>query len=229
MTAKYMKTLLAAIASILMVPPSVSAHPQNEHLAEAYKAQGDSFFVPLYWLPETRGIVRKHIPNHQDWVGFEMNLWKELDEGEKLAALEELGAELDHFDEAKLNATWKRIRDWNGISSQLSLLAIFLDSGEGFLDMAYNDPVLRPAFKWVIDRRKADFDTTHIGSTLSSGETALFYPVLIQHLLNTSEKQRLECFSRILAHIAETKAAGPAPSAGKAADKAHAKDQPPLR
>lgn len=208
-----MKTLLAATLSVLIATLSASAHPQTKHLAEAYKAQGDSLFVPLYWLPESRDVVLKHIPNHQNWVGFEMGLWKELKETEKLAALEELGTELDRLEGPKLDATWNRIRDWQSIGSQLSLLAGFLDSDEGFLGLAYNDPVLRPAFEWVTDRRKADFDTKHIGSTLSSGETASFYPVLIEHLLNTAEQQRLECFSRLFARIAETKSTKTGPIA----------------
>jgi hypothetical protein len=92
------------------------------------------------------------------------------------------------------------------ITSQLSLLSAFLDQDEGFLDLAYEDPVLRPAFKWITDRRKADFDTRLIGSTLTSGEMASFYPALTEHLLNTEEQQRLECFARLFALIAKTKA-----------------------
>ncbi len=219
MSARKMKTFLAATMSVIITTLSVRANPQSQHLTEAYKARGDSLFVTLYWLPETRGFVLKRIPNHQDWVGFEAGRWKEVKEGEKLAALEELGAEFDRFDGTKLDATWKRIRDWQSLSSQLSLLTTFFDSSEGFLDLAHHDPVLRPAFQWILDRRQADFDTKHIGSTLSSGETASFYPVLVEHLLNTPEQQRLECFSRLFARIAETKSAKAGHAAPSAGDK----------
>ena len=200
-----MKTLVTILFSILSLAASALAHPQIEHLKEAYKTQGDSFFVPLYWLPETRQNVLKHIPDHQNWVGFETACWKKIKEEDKLVLLAELGAELDHLEGDKLNTIWRRIRDWGAISSQLSLLAGFLDQDEGFLDMAFSDPALRPAFKWLIDRRKPDFDTTYIGSSFTSGEMATFYPHLIQHLLDTPEKERLECFSRLFTHIAATK------------------------
>lgn len=209
-----MKTLVTILFLIWSLAACVFAHPQVEHLKEAYKAQGDAFFVPLYWLPETRQAVLKHIPDHQNWVGFEQGYWMKRDEEEKLRLLEELGTEFERFDGPKLNATWKRIRDWQQISSQLSLLSAFLDQDEGFLDMAYRDPVIRPAFKWITDRRKPDFDTKFIGSTLTSGEMASFYPVLTEHLLNTGEQQRMECFARLFAQIAKTKA----PKAEQGAD-----------
>ena len=201
-----MKTLATMFFSIWSLAACAIAHPQFDHLKEAYKAEGDAFFVPLYWLPETRQTVLKHIPDHQNWVGFEKSYWKKLDEGAKLRLLEELGTEFERLDGPKLNATWSRIRDWQQITSQLSLLSAFLDQDEGFLDLAYEDPVLRPAFKWITDRRKADFDTKLIGSTLTSGEMASFYPALTEHLLNTEEQQRLECFARLFALIAKTKA-----------------------
>lgn len=201
-----MKTLATMFFSIWSLAACAFAHPQLDHLKEAYKAEGDAFFVPLYWLPETRQTVLKHIPDHQNWVGFEKSYWKKLDEGAKLRLLEELGTEFERLDGPKLNATWSRIRDWQQITSQLSLLSAFLDQDEGFLDLAYEDPVLRPAFKWITDRRKADFDTKLIGSTLTSGEMTSFYPALTEHLLNTEEQQRLECFARLFALIAKTKA-----------------------
>jgi hypothetical protein len=213
-SSKEMKTLMTIVIAIWSSAAFAIAHPQVEHLKEAYKSQGDVFFVPLYWLPETRQTVLKHIPDHQNWVGFESKHWKELTEETKLKLIDELGTEFERFDGPKVNATWNRIRDWQQITSQLSLLSAFLDQDEGFLDMAYNDPVLRPAFKWITDRRKADFDTKFIGSTLTSGEMISFYPVLTEHLLNTTEQQRLECFSRLLAKIAKAKA----PKAEQGAD-----------
>ena len=200
-----MKTPVTILFSIWSLAACAFGHPQVEHLKEAYKAQGDDFFVPLYWLPETRQIVLKHIPDHQNWVGFESGYWKEINEEDKLVLIGELGAEFDRMDEDKLKSSWQRIRDWERISTQLSLVAGFLDQDEGFFDLAFSDPTLRPAFKWLINRRKPDFDTKHIGSSFTSGEMATFYPHLIQHLLDTPEKERLECFSRLLARIAVTK------------------------
>lgn len=200
-----MKTLAILSAGILSLAVSAPGHPQAEHLKQAYKAQGDGFFVPLFWLPETRQTVVKHIPDHQNWVGFEMVYWKKIDEAEKLALIDELGGELDRMEGEELNGTWQRIRDWERIGSQLSLLSGFLDQDEGFLDMAFDDPTLRPAFKWLTDRRKPDFDTSHIGSSFTSGEMAAFYPHLIQHLIDTPEEERLICFSRLFAQIAATK------------------------
>ena len=200
-----MKTLAIISAAILSLAASAPGHPQVEHLKQAYKTQGDGFFVPLYWLPETRQTVVKHIPDHQNWVGFEMGYWKKIAEAEKIVLLEEIGAEFDGMEGDALNRTWQRIRDWDRIGSLLSLLSGFLDQDEGFLDMAFDDPALRPAFKWFTDRRKPDFDTKHIGSSFTSGEMATFYPHLIQHLLDIPERERLLCFSRLLARIATTK------------------------
>ena len=183
------------------------ADSQAERLQDAYQAQGEALWVPLYWLPETRPTVLKHLPNPGTWVGFDPDAWKQVDEGVKLKLLDELGAELERLDGPKLDATWKRIRDWRRIASQLSLLTAFLDQEEGFLDLAYGDPVLRPAFQPIIDRRPPGFDTKFIGSTLSSGEMAAIHPMLTERLLNTAEPQRLECFSRLFAQIARIQAA----------------------
>jgi hypothetical protein len=200
-----MNILAIISAAVFSLAASALGHSQVEHLKEAYKAQGDEFFVPLYWLPETRQIVVKHIPDHQNWVGFEMSYWKKINEEKKLALIGELGAELDRMEGKTLNETWQRVRDWQQISSQLSLLSGFLDQDEGFLDMAFDDPALRPAFKWLTDRRKPDFDTKHIGSSFTSGEMATFYPHLIQHMIHTPEQERLMCFSRLFARIAAIK------------------------
>lgn len=202
-----MKTFVTVLLALVGMAACAWAHPQAEHLKEAYRAQGDALFVPLYWLPETRPTVLKHLPNAEQWVGFEPDAWKQMDEGAKLKLLEEIGAELERLAGPKLDATWKRLRDWPRIASQLALLAGFLDQDEGFLDLACRDPLLRPAFQPIIDRRPAGFDTKFIGSTLSSGEMAAIHPMLTEHLLNTAEAQRLECFARLFAQIAQTKSA----------------------
>lgn len=200
-----MKNNIYTILVFLMMVMPALAHPQAKHLKEAYKSQGDAFFAPLYWLPETRDIVRTHIPNHEDWVGFEADLWKKFKEEEKLQILEALGKEFERMESAKLEATWKRIRDWQSIRLQLSVMANFLDSEEAFLNLAYRDPVLRPAFKHAIDKRPANFDASHIGESLSSGEMAQFYPILTEYLLDVPEARRYECFSRLFARIAQSK------------------------
>lgn len=220
-----MKILAIISAAIFSLAVGAHGHQQAERLKEGYKAQGDGFFVPLYWLPETRETVVKHIPDHDNWVGFEFGLWKEIPEDKKLTLLDDLGAELDGMDGAELDAFWKRARDWQRISSQLSLLAGFLDQDEGFLDLAFTDPTLRPAFQWIIDRRPPSFDTKHVGSTLATGETASFYPHLIEHLLNTPERQRLECFSRLLARIAATKQEAEQGGAGQPATRPESKSE----
>jgi hypothetical protein len=202
-----MKPIAIISVAIFSLAASALGHPQAEHLKEAYKAQGDGVFVPLYWLPETRQTVVKHIPDHDNWVGFEFGYWKKVSEAEKMVLLEEIGAGFDGMDGEALNRTWQRIRDWDRVGSQISLLSGFLDGDEGFLDMAFDDRALRPAFKWLTDRRKPDFDTKYIGSSFTSGEIATFYPHLIQHLLDIPERDRLMCFSRLLARIAATKPA----------------------
>lgn len=81
-------------------------------LAMIMGATGGAFFVPLYWLPETREIVRKNMPNHGNWVGFEAGLWMEIVEEDKLLLLDEIGVLFDQMEGEWLNATWKRIGDW---------------------------------------------------------------------------------------------------------------------
>ncbi|GEM_PF-2548624 len=123
-----------------------------------------------------------------------------------------------------LDPTWNRIWDWQSLSSQLGLLMSFHDSQEGFFDMAYGDPVLRPAFAWISKRRNPDFDAAHFGSTLSTGETTCFVPVLIEQLLDTPKTQRYECFSRLFAKIAATnKTKAEQDSAGQPATRSESK------
>lgn len=197
--------LLVALG--LTAPAQAHGQHQAEKLKQGYQAEGDAFFVPLYWLPETRQTVVKHIPDHQNWAGFEKEWWSQIPEAEKLSVLGELGAEFDRLDNTKLATTWKRIHTWKQIRQQLALLAISLDQDEGFLDLAHADPALTPAFQWIIDRRRSDFDRKHIGSTFSSAEMAAFYPHLTGYLLDMDEAKRLACFSRLFSKIAEIKAA----------------------
>lgn len=170
-------------------------------------AQGHSFFVPLFWLPETRETVFEHIPNEPDNYGFE-SAWKSISEEKKLVVLDELGAKFDRMDGERLKLTWQRIADWGDIGLQLSLLDAFLGQGvEGFHSLAFPDPTLRPAYKWTLDSLglDQDSDTKNIGDNMTSTQLSVMYPHLIQHLLDTPEKERLECFSRLFARIAATK------------------------
>lgn len=199
-----MKNFTVAVSILLGLAAGLCARPQGDMLQQLYQREGDEIFVPLYWLPETRETVVKHIPDHDYWVGFEPALWERLTEEQKKVLMIELGDQFDKMDGAKLDATWKRMRNWQALSSQIGLLTRFSDNQEGFLELAYRDPTLTPAFTWILTRRPANFDPQHIGSTFSSGEMAAFIPHLIQHLLDTPEKERYECFSRLFAAIAQT-------------------------
>ena len=65
------------------------------------------------------------------------------EKGPLLALLKELGAVLDRMESDKLDALWRRVREWQRISSQLSLLAGFLHQDEGFLDLPCHSFSLR--------------------------------------------------------------------------------------
>ena len=228
-----MKLPVATLLVLLCLTRGVSAHSQVEHLKESYKAQGDAFFVPLYWLPETHPTMLRHFPPLESWVDFEHGLWKEIAESDKLKLMEELGLEFDRMESPRLEATWARIRDWQSVSTQLSLLVTFLDSEEGFLDLAYAEPILQPAFKWILDQRAPGFDPKYLGSTLSSGQYPTFRAKLVVHLLNTPDQQRMECFSRLFARIAESKSKTEAQGGGdqpagrsKSKPEGHDKPQP---
>ena len=145
--------------------------------------------------------------------------------------MEELGQEFDRMESPRLDATWARIRDWPSISTQLSLLVTFLESEEDFLDLAYADPVLQPAFKWILDQRATDFDPKYLGSTLSSGQYPTFRAKLVVHLLGTPDQQRMECFSRLFARVAESKykteeQGGVDQPAGRSKSKPEGQDKP---
>ncbi len=177
---------------------------------DAFKAQGDEFYFTLYWHPDSCETFRKKIPSSLGWVGFEYGLWEKVPETEKLALLEELGVELDRMDDEMQSKWWTRHNDWQLMHSQLKLLAMFFGSDAGdeaFIEFAFQDPTLRPGFQWILDSRGPEFDPKHVASTLAAGETVNVFPRLTSHLMNVSEKHRLECFSRMLAKIAEKKPA----------------------
>ncbi|SKB03561.1 hypothetical protein SAMN02745166_03843 [Prosthecobacter debontii] len=203
-----MKKLTTALLLLLSSMVSLQAKPQIERLKTYYEVQGDALFVPLYWLPETRETVRQHIPDHEQWVGFEKDRWQKIEDEVKQQTLQELGQTLDAMSPSQLQATWRRIGEWQRISTQLNLLIVAMHSQEAFLTMGYHDALLRPAYDWVKKRRPAAFDLEVVGAgdTLATGEVAAFMAVLTEHLLDCLEKDRLLCYSRLFATIAETKA-----------------------
>ena len=205
-----MKTSIIAILFLSSIVASAAMRPQIERLMAAYETHGDTLYFTLYWHPDSRDIFRECIPASNEWVGFERSLWKKVPEDKKLALLNELGANLDELEDKELESWWARHDTWRHIHSQVTLLAMFLDQDGDFIELAFADRTLRPGFQWILDKRPPDFDARHIGSTLATGETVSVFPQLVEHLLDTSERQRLECFSRILELIAKTKSNKPA-------------------
>ncbi|RYD27103.1 MAG: hypothetical protein EOP87_21695, partial [Verrucomicrobiaceae bacterium] len=200
----FLKSVLFPLAA-LMSP--LHAETQVERLKLAYDFEGDSFFIPLYWIPETREFIVKQIPDHDRWVGFEMEHWRKLGAEKKQAALQEIGARFETLDPEQRHAQWKRIRLWKELSRQVNLLIGFLNEEEAFHDLAFGDPLLRPAFNGILTRRSDNFDPKHLGGSLSSGEVTGLHPILIGILMDSGEKERMECFSRLFARIAEKKKA----------------------
>lgn len=201
-----MKTLLPLLVLFLLAT-EVSAENQAQRLREFRATFGDELYEALFHLPETRDAMRKHIPRLDQWIGFEANFWKKIPEETKLKILDDVGAKMESLkEEGGIARAWLRIRDWIAIDQQLGLLATFIHAEEEFMDVLYQDPLLRPSFKWMLDRRPKDFDPKQIGGTFSSGEMAGFHPVLVERLLDAPKNERFECFSRIFAYIAKKSA-----------------------
>lgn len=197
--------LYIILTLISFVLGSAKAYQQEERLVEAYKARGDKLYFTLYWHPDSREFFRQNIPSSMRWVGFEQNFWNKIPEGKKLGLLKELGARLDRMEVEKRNRWWTRHNDWHRIYAQLSLIAIFLrpDADEDFVEFAFRDPTLRPGFQWILDNRGPQFNPRDISATLANGEQVSVIPRLVDHLIDLPEKQRLKCFSRLLARIAD--------------------------
>ena len=212
--AQKMKILACLLIATLSTVASAFANSQVERLKKAYEVQGDSFFAPLYWLPETQGIVSKHIDVRHRYVGYGGLFWEDVAEEDKLKILNELGADFERLEAEALESRWKRIRDWPSIKAQLYLIAGFLEveSDETWPNFAYSDPTLRPAFKSVLENRPPDFvkslgDKLSIGDTMATGELESLYGHLVEVLLDATERERLECFSRLFAQLAAMKPA----------------------
>ena len=199
-----MKSLAPYLAALLFAASTASglAHPQVEHLIEAQKHQGESLLDALYWLPETQEVFRRHLPDREQWLGFEPERWRSVPDVTKSAMFSELGETLEKLDGAKLDETWKRIQDWQSIRTQLALFVTAMDSDEAFLNLAFQDAALRSAFDAIIAKRPADFDTKHIGGTFTSGELVGFRAHLTAHILSMTATKRHECYSRIYGRIA---------------------------
>ncbi|RBP44225.1 hypothetical protein DES53_10444 [Roseimicrobium gellanilyticum] len=198
-----MKTFLPLLV-VLFLMTGASAEKQAQRLGEFRATFGDELYEALFHLPETRDAMRKHIPRLDQWIGFEVNFWKEIPEETKLKILDDVGTQIESFKEGGgIDRVWQKIRDWIAIDQQLGLLATFSDADEEFMDILYQDPLLRPSFKWLLERRPKDFDPKYIGGSFTSGEMAGFYPMLVERLLNASKKERFECFGRIFTYIAK--------------------------
>lgn len=85
-----------------------------------------------------------------------------------------------------------------------SYISSYTDS-LGFIEFAFEDPTMRPAFQWILDSRPhlTNFNGEIVGSTISSAESGLVYPKLAHHLITLPEKERLECFARIFARLVQ--------------------------
>ena len=199
-----MKRHLLAVCAALMTIIPAEAEGQFQHLTQLHASTGDSVFVALYGLPESRPIVIKHIVNDPGSDGFEVGFWRAREEAEKAALLEKIGVEFDRLERAGRREPLKRVADWQRISSQLKLMEDFLGQHEGFLDLAYADPVLRPAFQWILDQRSPAFDPKNIGGTFSAAQVGPFHAELVKTLLDTPHQPRMECFSRLFARIARS-------------------------
>lgn len=185
-----------------MVALPAGAQHQVERLKQIYSASGDSIFVALYCLPESKDIVIQHLRDDPSLEGFEIGFWGARPEEENLILLEEIAVAIDREKGAMRNDFSQRIIDWIRISSQLDLMKEFIDGHERFLDQAYADPLLQPAFKWILDQRNPDFDPKFIGGTFSSAQMKPFHAELVKTLLDTPHRERMECFSRLFASIA---------------------------
>jgi hypothetical protein len=201
-----MKTLLPCLL-LFLLPVCAVAQKQVERFHEVRVVYGDKLYEAVFFLPETKDMVRKHIPKLDQWIGFETNFWKEIPEETKLKMLDELGAHADALKDRGADRLWRRINDWVNIDAQLRLLATFSEADESFMDIAFEDKLLRSTFDWLLKKRPKDFDTKHIGSTFSSAQLAGFYPMLVERLLDSSKVERYECFSRLLARLAKDAAA----------------------
>lgn len=218
-----MKTFIATLIILSSIVVSGATRTQKARIMDTYKAQGDDLFFTLYWHPDSSQTFLKHISKREGWVGFDYDLWKKVTEDERLSLLEKIGGELDRMDKKNLESWWKRHDDWRLIHSQLTLIASYLNQDTDFVEFAFSDPTLRPGFQWIIDKRPPSFDPKHISDTIATGETVSIFPKLVEHLLETPEKQRLECFSRLLAKIAKTKSEATQVGTGQPATRPDAK------
>lgn len=192
---------LLAATSLTCLFATAHAGPGKEILDSLSLSQKDNLPSALYWHPATRDAMRSKIPNHHEWVGFEPALWDALPETTRKEVISHVAKELDRKAPTQLDNLFQDLQRWNLINTQLRLLISFCDSQETFFELAHQDPSLRDAFKWITSRRPADFDTRHIGTTFSSGETAIFFPTLCLHILQLPQQEQLECFARLMGQI----------------------------
>lgn len=186
-------------------PPSAPAQEAGR-LRDTYQARGEDFFQALFWLPESSNFIRSRIPGIDTWEGFEPGLWAKVSAAAKLDMLEALGKEWDAAKEPEREKHWQRLDAWSAISADLTLLAASFEGIEEFHQVCFEDPLLQPAYAWLLARRPKDFGPEHVGSTMASSELDEAWVKLTLHLLEKSPKDRHECFARVAAKLT------PAPS-----------------
>ena len=130
--------------------------------------------------------------------------------GKRLGIVADLENKLNQMDGATHKATLQRIRDWPQLKNQISSL-IGLEGVERFLTIAFEDPFLKPVFDSYVKRMDAlkpgMFEEIDIGEHLSSALTAYYPNIIVLRLLDSPEKERLECISRLYAKFAAREAA----------------------
>ena len=197
-----MKIILSFLATVFLCGFAVGRE-QSNLFRLSYEERGERFVEALYWLPETREVFREKLPKKEQWVGFEQGWWNEIPRESKLEILDDLAAQWDELDSDAKNLAWKRIYRWELIASQLKLMISYTQNEEDFYDWAFGDPLLHPSFDWIIGRRPKNFDTKHIGGSFASGEAIAFRAVLIERLVDSTEKEQAACFSRFFAHLSQ--------------------------
>ncbi|MGV3660011.1 MAG: hypothetical protein ACO1TE_07495 [Prosthecobacter sp.] len=216
-----MRTLrmLLGLGIVMFGPclPGALAQDQARRFQTAYEARGEDFFVALFWLPETSKTIRSHIPGVDQWEGFEPGLWAKVPKTAKAAMLETLGKEWDALKAAERENRWRRLDTWATISADLTLLLSLCEGIEEFHQVCFEDPLLQPAYDWLLARRPKDFGHEHVGATLASGEMSEAWVSLMRHLLEKSPTERHACFARIADKLTPPDSAEPTEAEASAA------------
>lgn len=187
-------------------PEPASRELIKRELINIYNRQGSELFYTFYYHPNTRLIFNDHI-NCAQWGYFCDVYFDEVPEEERLSLLEALSAQLDKMENGEYRAWWEQLKDWQRIHKQLKLIASFAHSYSDtyFINFFFEDPTLRTGLQWILHSRPTltEFNAEIASSTLSSAESTEVYPRLVHHLFTVPEKERLECFARMYARMAQ--------------------------